>query len=91
MQTLEQVKSSFNYCMNLPKKVLFKNYNFFDWEKIIKNEIGGADDVQLVVLILPGQKGKAVNYNELKRLFLNKIPVPCQVVQSTTISKRKNF
>ena len=43
-----------------------------------------------MVLILPGQKGKAPLYDDLKRLLLTQIPVPSQVVLSNTIAKGKN-
>jgi len=44
----------------------------------------------MVVLLLPGQKGKNPLYDECKRLFLSKIPVPSQVVLCNTISRGKN-
>jgi aubergine-like protein len=46
--------------------------------------------VQAVVLILPGAKGKAPLYDDLKRLLLKEIPVPSQVVLVNTISRGKN-
>ena len=46
--------------------------------------------MQAIVLILPGQKGKAPLYDDLKRLLIKEIPVPSQVVLSNTISRGKN-
>jgi aubergine-like protein len=46
--------------------------------------------VQAVVLILPGAKGKAPLYDDLKRLLLKELPVPSQVVLCNTISRGKN-
>lgn len=42
------------------------------------------------MLILPGAKGKAPLYDDLKRLLLKEIPVPSQVVLANTISRGKN-
>lgn len=47
--------------------------------------------VQCVVLLLPGAKGKAPLYDDLKRLLIKDIPVPSQVVLCNTISKGKNL
>jgi len=43
------------------------------------------------VLILPGAKGKAPLYDDLKRLLIKEIPVPSQVVLANTISRGKNI
>jgi len=43
-----------------------------------------------VVLLLPGQKGKCLLYDDVKRLLLKDIPVPSQVVLTQTIQKGKN-
>ena len=42
------------------------------------------------MLILPGAKGKAPLYDDLKRLLLKDLPVPSQVVLANTISRGKN-
>jgi aubergine-like protein len=47
--------------------------------------------VTCVVLILPGQKGKAPLYDAIKKLLVTEIPVPSQVVLSSTISRGKNL
>jgi len=43
------------------------------------------------VLILPGGKGKGINYNELKRLLKTDIPIPSQVILSSTLKKDKGL
>ena len=45
----------------------------------------------MVVLILPGQKGKNPLYDELKRFLLSEYPIPSQVVLCNTISRGKNL
>jgi len=59
-----------------------------DWEQQIRQNLNPS--VQAIVLILPGAKGKAPLYDDLKRLLLKEIPVPSQVVLANTISKGKN-
>jgi len=43
------------------------------------------------VLIVPGAKNKCPFYDRLKRLLLEKLPVPSQVVLSQTIARGKNL
>jgi aubergine-like protein len=45
----------------------------------------------MVVLIIPGQKGKSQLYDDLKRFLLTEYPIPSQVVLANTISKGKNL
>jgi len=44
------------------------------WEKLLQEKLGPS--VTAVVLILQGQKNAAPMYDPLKKLLLEKIPVP---------------
>jgi len=59
------------------------------WETCINNTI--KPGVDFCVFILPGAKGKGKCYNEIKRNFITKMPVPTQVVLASTISRGKNL
>jgi len=45
----------------------------------------------MVVLLLPGAKGKTPLYDDVKRFLLSEYPIPSQVVLAATISKGKNL
>lgn len=45
----------------------------------------------MVVLLLPGQKGKCTLYDDVKRYLLEEVPIPSQVVLVGTIAKGKNL
>lgn len=45
----------------------------------------------MVVLILPGAKGKSTLYDDIKRFLLTEYPIPSQVVLAQTISRGKNL
>lgn len=59
------------------------------WVRELKNKV--KDDVQMVVLILPGAKGKNSLYDDVKRFLLTEYPIPSQVVLAQTIAKGKNL
>lgn len=59
------------------------------WIKALKEQLN--DGVQMVVLIIPGQKGKSQLYDDLKRFLLTEYPIPSQVVLANTISRGKNL
>ncbi len=88
METLYKCTESFQYEVKKPREFPIKSNRYEDWERVIKENINPS--VQAIVLILPGQKGKAPLYDDLKRLLIKEIPVPSQVVLSNTISKGKN-
>jgi hypothetical protein len=45
----------------------------------------------MVVMLLPGQKGKCMLYDDVKRFLLTEFPVPSQVVLTSTIQRGKNL
>jgi len=45
----------------------------------------------MVVLLLPGAKGKSQLYDDIKRFLLTEYPIPSQVVLSQTIQRGKNL
>jgi len=53
------------------------------WIKELKNKLN--DGIQMVVLILPGAKGKCALYDDVKRFLLTEYPIPSQVVLAQTI------
>jgi len=77
-----------NYDSQRPKEFAIRSNQFREWEKVLKANLNPG--VQCVVLLLPGAKGKAPLYDDLKRLLLKDLPVPSQVVLAGTISKGKN-
>ena len=78
----------FNYKVQKPREFPVRSNRFQDWEQLIRDNLNPS--VQAIVLILPGAKGKAPLYDDLKRLLLKEIPVPSQVVLANTISRGKN-
>jgi hypothetical protein len=60
-----------------------------NWVKVMKQKL--KEGVQMVVLLLPGQKGKCTLYDDVKKFLLTEFPVPSQVVLVGTIAKGKNL
>ena len=59
------------------------------WIKALKEQLN--EGVQMVVLILPGQKGKCNLYDDVKRFLLTEFPIPSQVILTSTIQRGKNL
>lgn len=49
-----------------------------NWIKDLRNKLN--DGIQMVVLILPGAKGRTQLYDDIKRFMLTEYPIPSQVV-----------
>src|SRR3569833_3202160 len=58
------------------------------WKKELKAKLN--NNVQAVVLLLPGQKGRCNLYDEVKKFLLTDFPVPSQAVLTGTIQRGKN-
>ena len=59
------------------------------WIKALKEQLN--EGVQMVVLLLPGQKGKCQLYDDVKRFLLTEYPIPSQVILTSTIQRGKNL
>lgn len=59
------------------------------WIKELQKQLN--DGIQMVVLLIPGAKGKTGIYDDVKRFLLSEYPIPSQVVLAQTISKGKNL
>ena len=88
-QTMKQCFQQVNYEADAPRIFEVNSPRVEDWMKELKSNLN--PQVQAVVLILPGQKGKAPLYDKLKMMLVTEVPVPSQVVLSGTISKGKNL
>jgi len=60
-----------------------------NWIRELKSKMN--PNIQAVVLLIPGQKGRNPLYDDIKRFLLVEFPVPSQVVLCNTISKGKNL
>lgn len=59
------------------------------WVRELQNQLN--DGVQMVVLLLPGQKGRCNLYDDVKKFLLTEFPIPSQVVLTATIQRGKNL
>ena len=59
------------------------------WIKTLKEQLN--EGVQMVVLLLPGSKGRCNLYDDVKKFLLTEFPIPSQVVLTSTIQRGKNL
>jgi hypothetical protein len=59
------------------------------WIKTLKEQLN--EGVQMVVLLLPGSKGRCNLYDDVKKYLLTEFPIPSQVVLTSTIQRGKNL
>jgi len=88
--TMEQVLQQFGYESAQPETFVVKGGNNASaWIKELKAKLN--PNVQAVVLLMPGAKGKNTLYDDVKRFLLTEFAVPSQVVLCNTIAKGKNL
>jgi aubergine-like protein len=87
---MEQVLQQFGYESAVPETFVVKNaMASASWIRELKSKLN--TNVQAVVLLLPGQKGRNSLYDDIKRFLLAEFAVPSQVVLCNTIAKGKNL
>ena len=74
LETMQKCFEQINYKVGRPREFPVRTNRFQDWEQSLKSSLNPS--VQAIVLILPGAKGKAPLYDDLKRLLLKDLPVP---------------
>lgn len=77
--------------INRPKqfKIERNERDFASWEKVIRDNVN--EDVDAMIIMLPGRKNAAPLYKQIKRLFIENFSVANQVVLVDTIRKGKNI
>jgi len=84
------VLQQFGYESAQPETFVVKGgTNSTAWIKELKAKLN--PNVQAVVLLMPGAKGKNTLYDDVKRFLLTEFAVPSQVVLCNTIAKGKNL
>jgi len=89
MDTLKKCVDTFNYPMDQPREFLIDGREFSDWEDQFRKVLN--EDVQAVILLLPGKKKNSPFYDDCKHFLLTKFPIPSQVVLVSTILAGKNL
>jgi len=59
------------------------------WKQEILQKV--KTDVQIVILLIPGNRGRSQLYHDLKKLMLEEIPVISQVVLTGTVNYGSNL
>ncbi len=74
--TMDEVLKQFGFESAQPQTFTLKGnpMNSQTWTKELKSKLNS--NVQAVVLLLPGQKGKTQLYDDIKRFLLTEFPVP---------------
>jgi len=82
--TMGQCLQQFGYESSEPSVFPVKGgLNAEAWKKELRSKLN--DNIQAIVLLLPGNKGNCKLYDELKRFLLQEYPIPSQVVLCGTI------
>ena len=85
---LKQSIKTFKYDVGPPRIFYVKSKNIDDWRDVLKKNLN--PNVECVVLILPGNKNNFL-YKDVKALMLHELPIPSQVILTSTISRGKNL
>jgi putative heme iron utilization protein len=89
--TLDEVLKQFGFVSQAPRTFTVKGNPMQgrSWVTELKNNLNS--EVQAIILLMPGQKGRPNAYDEVKRFLLAEFPIPSQVVLCNTISRGKNL
>ena len=89
IRTLKDSVTTFNIFTKEPKVVLIKSRSYAEWDEVIREHLNPK--VLVTILIIPGRKGFGNPlYEDLKKLLVQDIPIPSQMILAQTIDRAKN-
>jgi aubergine-like protein len=88
MSNLKPVIDTFQVACRPPNLMSVSSARWADWDRLLR---GIPQGVQMLVCILPGQRGKSQLYDDLKRLTFGDLGVPSQVILTGTLKKDKGL
>lgn len=88
MSNLKPVIDTFQVQCRPPNLMAVPSTRWPDWDRLIR---GIPSEVQMIVCILPGQRGKSQLYDDLKRLTFGELGIPSQVILTGTLKKDKGL
>jgi len=83
--TMQQALKTFRVSAAPPASFGLSTNNWDEWEARLREVL--APDVQFIICILPGSRGKSKLYDPLKSLLIRDFPVPSQVVLNNTLKR----
>jgi aubergine-like protein len=89
MGILQQVIQQFEVQCQKPVIFPVRGDRWEEWDRNLREKLN--PQVQLIVCILPGQRGKSRLYDDLKRLTFSRFPVPTQCILNGTLKKDKGL
>ena len=88
IRTLKDSVTTFNIFTKEPKVVLIKSRSYAEWDEVIREHL--TSHFIAAILIIPGRKGFGNQlYEDLKKLLVQDIPVPSQMILAQTIDRAK--
>jgi aubergine-like protein len=88
MQNLKPVIDTYQVQCNPPNLMAVSSARWADWDRLLRSV---PAEVQMLVCVLPGQRGKSQLYDDLKRLTFGDLGIPSQVILSGTLKKDKGL
>lgn len=91
-QFLSELQSAFNtfhFPVQNPKVIAVNSTKSEDWKNTIQSNV--TNDTQIVLIVMPGNRGKGFFYNELKLYLTCQLGIPSQVILEGTVRKERGL
>jgi aubergine-like protein len=89
LSVLQQVIQQFQVVCEKPATFPIRSDRWEDWDAELRRRLNR--NVQIIICILPGARGKSRLYDDLKRLTFSQFPVPSQVILNSTLKKDRGL
>ena len=91
MKEIQNTVKDFKYPCQPPRKIEIENDFPDTWRNAIKETLAQNPDTGVALFIIQGKKGASPVYHEMKKILINEVPIPSQMVLAETLSRAKGL
>lgn len=91
LRDLQNCIRDFKYPCSPPRKVVISNDRIESWKEAIDNVLKGQEGISFAVFVIQGKKKASPVYHELKKILVEDVPVPSQMILADTLSRGKGI
>ena len=91
LRDMQNCIRDFRYPCCAPRKVKIADDKIDSWRKGIEGVLKGQEGISFAVFVIQGKKKASPVYHELKKILVEEVPVPSQMILADTLSRGKGI
>lgn len=91
LRDLQNCLRDFRYPCSPPRRVEISDDRIDTWKESINSTLKGQDGISVAIFVIQGKKKASPVYHELKKMLVEEVPIPSQMILADTLSRGKGI